>query len=195
MMSTIDLIILGILTESPMNAYEIIQYISERQIGNFLKISDPAIYKSCKRLLHDGLVDGTSVKEGNQPNKTVYRINPDGEFKFNQLMVHYSSNLNNWNIEFNAFMWNLEKVDKQQGLQMLANLGDLLREKESWFKDHVVELLPYIPFSARMVLTQYSMMTTTLVAWIEGATEEYERLDPSSANEFNVAEVNRIHGH
>ena len=195
MMSTIDLIILGILTESPMNAYEIIQYISERQIGNFLKISDPAIYKSCKRLLHDGLVDGTSVKEGNQPNKTVYRINPDGEFKFNQLMVHYSSNLNNWNIEFNAFMWNLEKVDKQQGLQMLANLGDLLREKESWFKDHVVELLPYIPFSARMVLTQYSMMTTTVVAWIEGATEEYERLDPSSANEFNVAEVNRIHGH
>lgn len=195
MMSTIDLIILGILTESPMNAYEIIQYISERQIGNFLKISDPAIYKSCKRLLHDGLVDGTSVKEGNQPNKTVYRINPDGEFKFNQLMVHYSSNLNNWNIEFNAFMWNLEKVDKQQGLQMLANLGDLLREKESWFKDHVVELLPYIPFSARMVLTQYSMVTTTLVAWIEGATEEYERLDPSSANEFNVAEVNRIHGH
>ena len=195
MMSTIDLIILGILTESPMNAYEIIQYISERQIGNFLKISDPAIYKSCKRLLHDGLVDGTSVKEGNQPNKTVYRINPDGEFKFNQLMVHYSSNLNNWNIEFNAFMWNLEKVDKQQGLQMLANLGDLLREKESWFKDRVVELLPYIPFSARMVLTQYSMMTTTLVAWIEGATEEYERLDPSSANEFNVAEVNRIHGH
>ncbi len=195
MMSTIDLIILGILTESPMNAYEIIQYISERQIGNFLKISDPAIYKSCKRLLHDGLVDGTSVKEGNQPNKTVYRINPDGEFKFNQLMVHYSSNLNNWNIEFNAFMWNLEKVDKQQGLQMLANLGDLLREKESWFKDHVVELLPYIPFSARMVLTQYSMMTTTLVAWIEGATEEYERLDPSSANEFNVAEVNRIHRH
>ena len=195
MMSTIDLIILGILTESPMNAYEIIQYISERQIGNFLKISDPAIYKSCKRLLHDGLVDGTSVKEGNQPNKTVYRINPDGEFKFNQLMVHYSSNLNNWNIEFNAFMWNLEKVDKQQGLQMLANLGDLLREKESWFKDHVVELLPYIPFSARMVLTQYSMMTTTLVAWIEGATEEYERLDPSSANEFNVAEVDRIHGH
>ena len=195
MMSTIDLIILGILTESPMNAYEIIQYISERQIGNFLKISDPAIYKSCKRLLHDGLVDGTSVKEGNQPNKTVYRINPDGEFKFNQLMVHYSSNLNNWNIEFNAFMWNLEKVDKQQGLQMLANLGDLLREKESWFKDHVVELLPYIPFSARMGLTQYSMMTTTLVAWIEGATEEYERLDPSSANEFNVAEVNRIHGH
>jgi len=195
MMSTIDLIILGILTESPMNASEIIQYISERQIGNFLKISDPAIYKSCKRLLHDGLVDGTSVKEGNQPNKTVYRINPDGEFKFNQLMVHYSSNLNNWNIEFNAFMWNLEKVDKQQGLQMLANLGDLLREKESWFKDHVVELLPYIPFSARMVLTQYSMMTTTLLAWIEGATEEYERLDPSSANEFNVAEVNRIHRH
>ena len=195
MTSTIDLIILGILTESPMNAYEIIQYISERQIGNFLKISDPAIYKSCKRLLHDGLVDGTSVKEGNQPNKTVYRINPDGEFKFNQLMVHYSSNLNNWNIEFNSFMWNLEKVDKQQGLQMLANLGDLLREKESWFKDHDVELLPYIPFSARMVLTQYSMMTTTLVAWIEGATEEYERLDPSSANEFNVAEVNRIHGH
>ena len=194
MNSTIDLIILGILIESPMNAYEITQYIRDRQIRTFLKISDPAIYKSCKSLLHEGFLNGTSVKEGNQPDKTVYTINPDGRARFDVLMIYYSSNLKTWNIEFNAFMWNLEKVDKKQGLEMLKDRGYELRGKESWFKNHVIELLPYIPFSARMVLTQYSMMTTTLVAWIEGATEEYEKLKPSHQREFNVQEMNRIHG-
>ncbi len=194
MNSTIDLIILGLLIESPMNAYEMTQYVRDRQVGTFLKISDPAIYKSCKRLLVEGFVDGTAVKEGNQPDKTVYKINSDGKERFDELMTYFSSNFRSWNIEFNAFMWNLEKVDKKQGLEMLKNLRDELRGKESWFKNHVVDLLPYIPFSARMVLNQYSMMTATLVAWIEGVTEEYEKLKPSERRGFNVKEMNRIHG-
>ncbi len=193
MMSTIDLIILGILTEAPMNAYELTQYIGERQVGSFLKISDPAIYKSCKRLLHGGFLNGNSVKEGNQPSKTIYSINSDGKEKFHELMMFYSSNFTPWNIEFNAFMWHLEKLDKDQGLKMLRNLGDELRVKEMWFKKHESELNPYIPFSASMILKQNTMMITTLIAWVDKAIEDYKNLESSRGREFNVSAVKRIH--
>ena len=194
MMSTIDLIILGILTESSMNAYEITHYIGERQVGTFLKISDPAIYKSCKRLLKGGFLDGNSVKEGNQPNKTVYSINSDGKAKFHELMVFYSSNFTPWNIDFNAFIWHLEKLDKQQGLKMLRSLGNELRVKETWFKNHEIELIPYIPFSASMILKQNTMMITTLIAWVDEAIEGYKNLKASNERKFNISAVNRIHG-
>jgi len=194
MMSIIDLIILGILTETPMNPYEITQYISERQVGTFLKISDPAIYKSCKRLLHGGFLDGNSVKEGNQPNKTIYSINSDGKAKFLELMGFYSSNFTPWNIEFNAFIWHLEKLDKRQGLKMLRNLAIELKAKETWFKQHLSELIPYIPFSASIILKQNTMMLTTLVDWVDGAIEDYEKLKSPDKRTFDVDAVNRIHG-
>ncbi len=194
MMSTIDLIILGILTENSMNAYEITQYIEERQVGTFLKISDPAIYKSCKRLHAEGLLDGTSAKEGNQPEKIIYRINSDGQARFHDLMSFYSSNFKLWNTEFNAFMWHLEILDKQEGLKMLRNLGDELRVKESWFKNHESELMLYIPFSASMILKQNTMVITTLIAWVDGAIEEYEKLESTKRRKFDVGAVNKIHG-
>lgn len=193
MMSTIDLIILGILTETPMNAYEITQYIGERQVGSFLKISDPAIYKSCKRLLHGGFLNSNSVKEGNQPNKTIYSINSDGKEKFQELMTFYSSNVSPWNIEFNAFVWHLEKLDRQHGLEMLRNLGNELRAKEMWFKNHESEVIPYIPFSASMILKQHTMMITTLIAWVEETIEGYKNLESPGRKQFDVSALKGIH--
>ncbi len=193
MMSTIDLIILGILTETPMNAYEITQYIGERQVGSFLKISDPAIYKSCKRLLHGGFLNGNLVKEGNRPNKMIYSINSDGKEKFHELMTFYSSNVSPWNIEFNAFVWHLEKLDRQHGLEMLRNLGNELRAKEMWFKNHESEVIPYIPFSASMILKQHTMMITTLIAWVEETIEGYKNLESPGRNQFDVSALKGIH--
>jgi len=193
MMSTIDLIILGILTETPMNAYEITQFIGERQVGTFLKISDPAIYKSCKRLHLGGFLNGASAKEGNQPEKTIYSINSDGKARFHELMVFYSSNFTPWNIDFNAFMWHLEKLDKREGLKMLRNLGNELRVKELWFKNHEIELISFIPFAASMILKQNTMLITTLIAWVDQAMQDYRKLRSPKGRKFDISAVERIH--
>jgi len=193
MVSTIDLIILGILTETPMNAYELTQYIGDRQVASFLKISDPAIYKSCKRLLHEGFLNGRSVREGNQPSKTIYSINSDGREKFHELMRFYSTTTKPWSFEFNTFIWHLGKLDKKQGLKMLRNLGKELRLKEMWFKNHERELTPHIPFPAKMILKQHSMTLATLVAWVDGVTEDYKKLKSPIGSEYNVSAVKQIH--
>ena len=49
-MSTIELIILGFLSTTPMSAYELVQLVEKNPIDKFLKISTPAVYKSCIQL-------------------------------------------------------------------------------------------------------------------------------------------------
>lgn len=77
---------------------------------------------------------------------------------------------------------------------MLRNLGNELRVKEVWFKKHQSELIPYIPFSASMILKQNTMLITTLISWVDEAIEGYKQLKSSKAKKFNIREVNRIHG-
>jgi len=191
-LSNIDLIVLGILTETPMSAYELTQYITDRQVSSFLKISDPAIYKSCKRLSQEGFLDGKLGKEGKSPKKTIYTINPEGQTRFHELMKFYSGNTNQWHLEFNAFMWHIEKLGKKEGMFMLKDLAERLRTKKTMLKKHLVDLTPYIPFSARTILRQYTMVTTTMVIWVDETIEEYEKLRSPGKKKFDVPEVIRI---
>lgn len=49
-MSTIELIVLGFLLEEDSNAYVLAKNIEASPASKFMKISIPAIYKTCKKL-------------------------------------------------------------------------------------------------------------------------------------------------
>jgi DNA-binding PadR family transcriptional regulator len=174
--STIDLIILGFLYEKEMNAYDIATSISKKHVSLFLKISPPAVYKRCKRLYSDGYLVGETVKEGFQPEKTIYKINDKGKAKFFHLMNFYSTHVSKFYWNFNAFVWNLEKMEKKVGLQMLQNLHDAFLELKTWMKQHEKEVSKFLPFSNRVIVKQYSMITTTLLRWSEEVIDEYRRI-------------------
>jgi DNA-binding PadR family transcriptional regulator len=184
MRSIIDLVILGVLTEGPKSAYELTSFVAEKQVNRLLKISDPAIYKSCKRLVKEDYVVGRVVKKGNQAEKTVYRLNKKGKLRFLELMQHYSSSFQPLYIEFNAFIWNLERVAKSEGLKMLDALQKELEKIQSWLVDHMVQVSGSVTFSARMIMKQYSMMMITLLDWIDEVIFEYKQLHVSKENEF-----------
>ena len=181
MKSIIDLVILGVLTEGPKSAYELTNFIADKQVNRLLKISDPAIYKSCKRLMNEGYVAGKAVKKGNQAEKTVYRLNKNGKLRFLELMQHYSSSFQPFYIEFNAFIWNLERVDKNEGLKMLDALQKELVKIQSWLADHMSEVSNSATFSARMIMKQYSMMMVTLLDWIDEVIIEFKILHDSKS--------------
>ena len=174
-MSTIDLIILGILSEAPMNAYEVTHYISEKQIRRLLKISDPAVYKSCKRMHQNGYLRGKTIKESGLPEKTIYSINAKGKKRLVELMEHYSSNFVPFFIEFNTFIWNLEKIEKKQALRMLHDLTEELKNMKGWIVEHEREAQSSISFPAKMIVKQYSMLISTLVTWSEELIPEYKK--------------------
>lgn len=175
-MSTIDLIILGILLDRPMGAYELTCYIGERQIGRLLKISTPAIYKSCKRLYKSGCLDGKIVKEGEQPEKTIYGINKKGRAKFYSLMEYFSSDIKPFFIDFNAFLWSIEKLEKKHGLRMLKNLRDELSNLKTWIIRHEKEEYKNLSFAGRAIIKQYRMTISTLLSWSEETLQDYKKI-------------------
>ncbi len=173
-MSTTDLIILGILLENPMNAYELTRFIDDKQVGRLLKISKPAVYKCCKRLFKAEYLDGETVREGEMPEKVIYSVNQKGQGRFYELMEHFSGNLNPFYFEFNSFLWNIDKVEKTKTLEMLKNLKDQLLALKNWIVQHEKETPSSIDFAPRMIIKQYRMMIITLAIWIEETIDDYK---------------------
>lgn len=89
-MSTIDLIVLGMLKDKAMGAYDIQKLVEYRNISKWVKISTPSIYKKTIQLEKKGLIKGKNIKEGNMPEKVVYTLTNDGEEEFKRLMLKIS---------------------------------------------------------------------------------------------------------
>ncbi|MBZ5701206.1 MAG: PadR family transcriptional regulator [Acidobacteriia bacterium] len=173
--STIDLILLGVLLEKPLSAYDLACLIEEKQVNRFLKISAPAIYKSCKRLYAAGLLDGRTSKEGEQPEKTIYRINKKGKERFFALMEHFSSNVMPFYLDFNAFLFHVEKAGKPRGLKMLKALRDALAGLKEWIIEHEREASPRLAFAGKAIVKQYRMTISTLLDWAEETIGEFKK--------------------
>lgn len=174
--SSVDLIILGFLSDRAMNAYELTNLIMAKQIGRFLKISAPAIYKNCKRLHADNYLDAKVVKDGDQPEKVVYSLTPLGKKQFYDLMNHFSSNFTPFYLDCNAFIWNIDKMEKKQGLEMLGKLHDELLGSKTWITQHEKEQLKNMTFASRLIVKQYRMMINTLLDWIEDTVVDYKKI-------------------
>ncbi len=174
--STIDLIILGFLLDKAMNAYELANFIIEKHVGRFLKISPPTIYKSCKRLYEEDLLKGEKVKEGELPEKTVYRVTKKGKERFFVLMEQFSSNFTPYFLDCNAFIWNIEKVERKRGLEMLRNLQGELLSLKKWISQHEKEKSKNMSFASKAIVKQYRMTISILLKWSEETIRDYKQL-------------------
>jgi DNA-binding PadR family transcriptional regulator len=171
-MSTIDLMLLGVLMQKPMNAYEMKKEMEDRSIQNWIKISSPSIYKNFLKLYKLGYVDGKVVREGEMPEKTIYSINDKGRKYFMRLMQQYSENPGKVYIDFCAFIANLQNVDSKTGLKMVEHLRENLAVRRDSVNDH---LKPghEESFYATAVIELYSQMYGVLCDWIEKFKGEY----------------------
>ncbi len=180
--SPIELIVLGFFMEREMNAYDLASIISEKQINRFLKISVPAVYKSCKRLHAEGFLEGRVVKDSAFPEKTVYRLSAMGRTRFYALMEHYSAHFMPFFLENNVLIWNIEKLDKKDGTRFLENLRDQLRHFAGWIREHEKEQTPRISFGARAIVKQYRMMIDALCVWSDELIADYKKLKKHGAD-------------
>jgi DNA-binding PadR family transcriptional regulator len=170
----VDLVVLGLLLDGPMNPYGLGKVVDERQLGRLVKISKPAVYKSCRRLSEAGHLSGKAVRDTEAPEKVVYSLTRSGRRHFDDLMSHYSSSLHAFHFEFNSVIWHLSLVTHAEGLRMLKALTAELVRMQSWLVAHEKEV-EGAGFGARVVVKQYRMVVTTLVQWARETTEEFTR--------------------
>ena len=71
-------IILGIIQESPINAYEIIKMIDRLKLKDWFNVADSTVYATLKALEKKSYIKGQTQKDGNMPDKTIYAITESG---------------------------------------------------------------------------------------------------------------------
>ena len=163
-MSTIDLMLLGVLIQKPMNAYEVKKEMENRNIRSWIKISSPSIYKNFLKLYQEGYIDGKVVREGEMPEKTVYSINGKGRRYFLRLMRQYSEAPGNVYLDFCAFIANLPYMDQEAGLEMIDRLRESLAVKKDSISDQLAARQSD-SFYATSVLDLYSRMYELFCDW------------------------------
>jgi DNA-binding PadR family transcriptional regulator len=174
-MSTIDLIVLGILLSKARNAYDLVRFIRDSRIDRVLKISEPAVFKSCRRLAAAGYLDGETVRSEGVPDKVVYAVNASGKQRFTELMTHFAQEVKPFYLDFNSVMWNIDQLQKPQALQLLTTIREQLHAIHHWVTEHEKEVRDHLPFGARQIVRQYCMTVGALAQWSDQALEEFKQ--------------------
>ncbi len=174
-MSTIDLIILGSLYQSPKSAYDLQKQIEARNLSRWIKIGSFTVYKKVVQYETKGYVVSETVKNGNMPEKTLYTITPKGEEIFKELMTKFSLAETRVFLDFNAVIVNLALIDENFADECIANMKASIQNT----KMQITEQLPKhenIPFFGRTIMEQQFLLLETLEKWEENFEKELEKL-------------------
>ena len=79
------LLLLGMLRMHEMHGYQINDLI-DRHLGMSIQFKKPTVYKLLGTMVDDGWIDFYEEQEGNYPTRRVYKITPEGEEAFQQLL-------------------------------------------------------------------------------------------------------------
>ncbi len=173
-MSAVNLVILGILKKQSMNAYEMNKHIEHIRLKNWMKIGTPTIYQNLKKLAEKGYLSTGTVKDGNMPEKVIYTMTESGNIYFHELMVKFSKTPNPIYFDFNAFLINLDLVDKDRGISMLKDLRQYFQNSfVNLKKDR--EAIKDAQIGGKAIMEQYDQLFSTMIKWSNNLIETYKK--------------------
>lgn len=126
MLSKPATLLLGLIYEKPLNAYEIIKLLNYMNVKWWFNIADSTVYSTLKTLEKKEYISGTAEKVGNMPDRTVYSLSDKGKDEFiatlkeSVLQFNYDTNI----FSIAAFFLDIFTLGEQQALlqQRLAIL-------------------------------------------------------------------------
>ena len=168
-MTSIDLIVLGILADQPLSAYDIQKLVEYRQISKWVKVSTPSIYKKVLQLEGKGLISGNAKKEGKMPEKVIYSLTAAGRSEFESLMLEISSKPTFIYLDLNAVIVNLDKLNPKKREQCLNNIKGEIAELKAHLEIDIQKKdnLSNIPVAGIAVLHQQYILAQAIEAWLD----------------------------
>lgn len=118
MLSKPATMLLGLISEKPLNAYEIIKRLNYMNVKWWFNIADSTVYATLKALEKKDYISGTAEKVGNMPDRTVYNLSGKGKAAFidtlksSILQFNYDTNI----FSIAAFFLNTFTPDEQREL-------------------------------------------------------------------------------
>ncbi len=173
-LSAINLVLLGFLMDEPMSAYDLDKLIERDQIKEMVKISTPAIYKNLLKLNESGYLSSQTIKEGEMPEKTIYRITDRGRQFFMELMYKYAGEKLKINFDLNALIINLDKMDPDKALRMLENIRNGFYYQQKTLAEQLLSSR-MMPLTGRAVIRQFQLVNQALIDWIEELMPQFRK--------------------
>lgn len=173
-MSTIDLIVLGMLKNKALSAYDIQKLVEYRNISKWVKISTPSIYKKVIQLEKRGYIKSDIIKEGKMAEKAVYSLTDDGEKEFINLMLEIAAKPVRIFLDFNAVIVNLYSLSIEDQKICLANIEDNVKSLKAYIEENIEmkKNISDIPKEGMAVLQQQRILVQSIETWIESLKEE-----------------------
>lgn len=175
-MSTIDLVILGIVAEKPQSAYDIQKDIEYHHLSRWTKISIPSIYRKVLQLSEKGYLRSDIVKGDRFADKAVYSITDEGKDYFNSLMQYYATQTVPLLFDFNVVIANLNKLNKDAALDLVSKLKESITVSVGTNEEYLTEY-SNIPLVGKTIIEQQGLLYKTLLEWLDTFREQFERID------------------
>ena len=125
MLSKPATLLLGIIYEKPLNAYEITKLLAYMNIKWWFNVADSTVYATLKNLEKRGLINGTIERTGNMPDRTIYSLTEKGKEELKEtikesiLQFNYDTNI----FTIAAFVMDiLETEEKKELLEKRLNI-------------------------------------------------------------------------
>lgn len=172
-MSSIDLVILGIVLEKPQSAYDIQKDVDYHHLSRWTKISVPSIYRKVVQLNEKGYLQSDIVKGDRFADKAVYSITEKGRSYFEQLMDTYVSEPVPLLFDFNVVITNLNKMNKEKALELVAKLRNNIAASAK-LNDEYATNYADIPLVGRTVFEQQRLLYRSLLEWLDEFESQYK---------------------
>jgi len=172
-MSSIDLIILGELTDKDWSAYDLANFVVKRNIKEIAHISSPAVYKNLLKLAKAGYLDKRKEKVGNMPERKVYSITPKGSELYNSLLNKYVDQELHYRFDFNAVFYNLKRRDRKQAESLIHTFNNRLIEKRNQLEKEKLKIEKDKNNKGICVVEQHELINNALIEWVQKCSERY----------------------
>ena len=149
-MSSIDLVVLGIVLEKPQSAYDIQKDVEYHNLSKWTKISVPSIYRKVLQLKEKGYLESDIVKGDKFADKAIYSITEKGKEYFEKLMFTYASQDVPLLFDFNV---------------VIAKLRESIKISAKANEDYAIQYAT-IPLVGRTIFEQQKLLYNSLLEWL-----------------------------
>ncbi len=128
MLSKSSTLILGLINNKPINAYEITKLLNIMNIKNWYNIADSTVYATIKTLENKKYIEGKIEKEGNMPDKKIFTITEKGQNILIETLKHSILNFDYDTTIFSIAAFFLSIFEKKEIIVLLNTRLDILEK-------------------------------------------------------------------
>jgi len=133
-------ILLGIIQQRPVNAYEITKWLSRLNVTSWYHIADSTVYATIKAAEKRGYISGTVEKSGNMPGKTVFSITLSGKKEFITTIENFICNFDYDITPFSISIFFINALERNRAVSLLEQRIDLLNKYQQGIETQVTKM-------------------------------------------------------